>query len=346
MPTQNSPYVLLLDTNAWVTERMLLSSVGSAALYALAADGAHIVLPEIVEMEVGLVLTKQANKAAEDLRKNADFLRQISGHEKQLHPVPTSKAIHDGIARRWKELDGLIVRAPFTLEQARSALGRVLDHSSPSGENNEQFRDCCIWESVLDACKSKNVHLVTNDSAFYQKGARPHMAPTLKSELEGLGRVVKLHSSVGDFLNAVSHGAIDTLEKDVICDAIVGAVTPLADEIAAERIRSDRPSAYELGDAKKLIIKGYATPKPSLIAVTFEVSFDLRLFDEKGPGERQTDTTLRLDGSCSYHPGTHQTSDVVVKAWNHSLKGSGTHYYSSGSLGPMLRDQLSQTRYV
>lgn len=128
MSKPGCPYYLLLDTNAWVAERLLQSSLGSAVLYALAADGASIILPEIVEMEVRLVLGRQADKATDNLRKDADFLRQISGHQKVFHPIPTKKAIDDGIERRWNELGGAIIRAPFTIEQARSSLVRILNH--------------------------------------------------------------------------------------------------------------------------------------------------------------------------------------------------------------------------
>lgn len=180
MSHQDAPYCLVLDANAWIAERLLQSAVGNAVLYAVAANGAVIGLPEIVEMEVHRVLKSEAIKATAALRRHVDLLRQLSGHQGTFYPVPTEKAIHDGIARRWEELGGVLVRAPFTFEQARSALARILDHASPSGENNEQFRDCCIWASVLDFSVSRVVHFVTNDSAFYQPSDRSNIAIALK----------------------------------------------------------------------------------------------------------------------------------------------------------------------
>jgi hypothetical protein len=340
--SQGAPYFLVLDTNVWVSERLLQSSLGSAILYALAADGASIILPEIVEMEVELVLARHADKAADELRKSAEFLRQISGHQKVFHAVPTQKAINDGIARRWKELGGAVIRAPFTIDHARSALGRILNHLPPSGENNEQFRDCCIWATVLKYSESRVVHFVTNDGAFYSGRDRKSIAPSLQCELDSLICPVKLHSSLSGFLEMVSHRSIDTLEKEVICDEIVNSVRTLAREIAMER--ASHSQRFELDEAKKLIIKGYATPKPSIIAIAFEVLFDLRLIDRDGAEERQTDTTLSLDGSCSYDPVKHETADVTVKSWNHRIR-NGSHS-GTMSLDPTFQDQMTQTRYV
>jgi hypothetical protein len=81
MSDENAKYCLLLDANAWVSERMLHSSVGSAVLFAVAANSGSIVLPEIVELEVDRVLKNEAGKASAVLRKSIDLIRQLSGHE-------------------------------------------------------------------------------------------------------------------------------------------------------------------------------------------------------------------------------------------------------------------------
>jgi len=269
-----------------------------------------------------------------------------------LQPVPTEKAIHEGMARRWKELDGVIVRAPFTFEQSRASLQRILNHTPPCGENNEQFRDCCIWETVLEFSASSIVHFVTNDSAFYESRDRLNIAVPLKSELEMLGRDVWLHRTIQAFIAAVSQNEITYLEKDTICDAIVEIVTPKAREIASERASGGSAhigtiTRFELSDAQNVIIKGYATPKQSVIAVTFEVSFDLLLFRSDDGEERQIDTTLRLEGSCSYNPTVRETSDLLVSTWHHSLKGNtGWNWSTHSPVGREFERQLRETRYI
>lgn len=352
MSNRNSKYCLLLDANVWVSERMLHSSVGSAVLFAVAANSGTIVLPEIVELEVDRVLKSEAGKASAALRKSVDLLRQLSGHERVLQPMPTEKAIHEGISRRWKELDGVIVRAPFTFEQARASLQRILNHTPPCGENNEQFRDCCIWETALEFSASSTVHFVTNDSAFYENRDRQNIVKPLKNELEAAGRDVRLHRTIQAFLAAVSQNEITILEKDKICDAIVEIVTPKAQEIASERTSRESShlgtiKRFELSDAKNVTIKGYATPKQSIVAVTFEVLFDLMLFRSDESGEQQIDTSLRLEGSCFYNPASRDTSDLLVSTWHHSLKGhTGMSWSRHSAPGSEFERQLRETKYI
>ena len=81
---ENTPYCLVLDTNIWVSERLLQSFVGSAVLYAVAESQSCVGLPEIVEMEVNRVLQEEGKKAAADLRKNVTLLRQLSGHQHHI----------------------------------------------------------------------------------------------------------------------------------------------------------------------------------------------------------------------------------------------------------------------
>ena len=83
--------------------------------------------------------------------------------------------------------------------------------------------------------------------------------------------------------------------------------------------------------------------------MTFGVSFDLRTLDQKQAEERQIDSTLRLDGSCSYNPRLHETSDVLVTRWSNSLRGNTEMGWTSHGYDPFdseFRDQLEQTRYI
>ena len=344
---KEGPYCLVLDANAWIAERLLQSSAGSAVLYAVAANGASIGLPEVVELEVNQVLRSESVEVAASLQKNLNFLRQLSGHWDVPHPVPTEKAINEGIVRRWDELSGTLLRAPFSFEQAQSALRRILRHASPSGKNNEQFRDCCIWECVLDFSRSYVVHFVTNDSAFYQNRGHSLIADALRDELAKLARRVKIYPTVGEFLAADSHQAIATLERDIILDALVEAVTPNAHQIAMENAAKHPDQEYELSNPYAITIKGYATPKQSIVAVTFGISFDLLAIERTETSERQRKTTLRLDGSCSYSPSLRKTSDVVISRWSHSLKeSSGSGGWSNSTVDPALFSQIQETRYI
>ena len=200
--------------------------------------------------------------------------------------IPTDEAIRDGITGRWNELRGVLSRDPFAIEHARGALQRVLNHTPPSGGNNEQFRDSALWESVFGFAGTKLVHFVTNDSDFYQNRDRSRgLATNLQAELEQAGRTVKIYSTVDGFLTALAR-PLAVLNEPEICDAILAATTPWATELICKD--DSAKQRHELGEVSQLTIKGYATPKPTAVAVTFEVVFNYQRIEADENSERQT----------------------------------------------------------
>jgi hypothetical protein len=311
--TNDNPYYVVLDTNVWVTERLLQSSLGSAVLFALTGGHTLIGLPEVVEIEVKSVLSKQAEEAVEGLRKNTQLLSQLSG-QRARHQVPTSEAIQEGIAQRWAQLGGILKRIPFSLEQAKAALRRVLEKRPPSGVNNEQFRDCCIWETSFELSAEGPVHLVTNDSAFYESRDRSRglLAEPLRQELALSGREVRIYPSVGDLLERIDT-AVLVLDEATISAAIVRAATPRARQIAVKESRR----RFELGGLLRTRISGYATPKPSVVAVYFQVNFELSQVGTQTDDDDKA--TLRIGGSCSYDPNLNEVSEIEIEEWLISL---------------------------
>ena len=262
------------------------------------------------------------------IRRETSLLRQLSGHT-LLFTGPSVEAIADGIKDRWEKLDGLLERVTFTHDQASAALHRVIRKAPPSGENNEQFRDSCIWEAALSAASSRPVHLVTADLAFYESRNRSGgLAAILKQELVEAGKDIRAYSDLKDFLSAVAANT-PSIDEDAIGRAIVEAVTPRAHEIATDKgnfkLALDE-RAFEVGGTFRPKIRGYATPKPSLIAISFEVRFELksvgRSANTEGEKEAAPEAELTLGGVCSFDPNAKAISEVEVREWSMSLKGN------------------------
>jgi hypothetical protein len=322
---ETEPYYVLLDANVWVTERLLQSSIGSALLYALTRAKASVLLPEIVELEVNRVLPELAERAVSIIGRETSLLRQLSGHT-LLFTGPTALAIKEGIADRWNKLDGLLTRIPFTHEHARAALNRVIRKSAPCGENNEQFRDCCIWDAGLSVASERVVHFISGDSAFYEGRNRSSgLATALREELQAAKKEIRIYPALRDFL-ATLEGSAASIDEDAIGAAIVQAVTLRAREYAAEH------GNFELAEAHMPRISGYATPKPSLIAVSFEVSFDLERGETRGETRARDDVTMTLKGVCSYDPTLMEVSEIEIREWSQFLKhgAGGFSGHSSG----------------
>jgi hypothetical protein len=304
------PYYVLLDTNIWVAERLLQSSIGSALLYALTHTKSSILLPEVVELEIARVLPDMAERAVGRIRSELSLLRQLSGHELSV-AAPSALAIEDGIKERWSQLGGLLVRIPFTHDQAKSALRRVINKAPPSGENNEQFRDCCIWDAAVSRATDRVVHLLSDDRAFYEnRNKAAGLADALRAELMTAKKDIQIHSSLRDFLAAPESGAAE-IDETAISDEITMAIMDQARQIAAE----DRwPGAtFRISKAHRPRISGYTTPKPSLVAISFEASFELERTTVENETESHDQATMTLKGVCSYDPTTKTLSDIEIR---------------------------------
>jgi hypothetical protein len=324
-----APYCVVLDANVWVAERMLQSSIGNALLYALTGAKASIGLPEVVELEVNRVLPEMAERAVSVIGREASLLRQLSG-QNLLFTGPTALAIREGIAERWKQLAGLLERVPFSHEQAQLALARIIAKTPPCGENNEQFRDCCIWQASVSLAEERDVHLVTGDLAFYEgRKSSSGLAKSLRDELESRKCTLFIHASVRDFLAALGDTAA-AVDEAAIGAAIIQSVTPYASDLAAEK------DHFQLGAPRKPNINGFATPKGSLIAVSFDVSFALERVESDGDAERYTNATLSIAGECSYDPILHSVADVEIRSWSKTLDRSGG--FSGSMSGPSSKE--------
>jgi hypothetical protein len=313
-----SDYYVILDTNVWVTERLLQSNVGSALLHALTETNARIGVPEVVETEVKNVLLDLADGAVAAITKNNSLLQQLSG-QKLTYMAPTASAIKEGIEGRWKQLEGALTRIPFTFEQAKAALDRVMKKLPPSGPNNEQFRDCCIWETALSLASERTVHLITKDSAFYQgRTSSNGLASVLTQELANLRRDVRIYPNLEDFLTAMNK-SVKITDEISIRKAIVGAVASGAARDIAFRTEFGDTEGFALGEASQPHISGYAIPQSSLLAILFEISFDLKRVAGRGDGEEYRDAKLTLKGVCSYDPNSKEISGVEIREWQKEL---------------------------
>jgi PIN domain len=318
MPDVVAPYYVLPDANIWIAERLLQSAIGSAFLYSVTRAKSSILLPEVVELDVGQVLPKKAEEGVSAIKRELSLLQQLSGHDLRVD-APSQLAIQEGIQERWNQLSGLLVRLPFTHDQAKSALLRVVRGTPPCGKNNEQFRDCCIWEAAVSMSTDRVVHVVTGDTAFYEnRDKAAGLASALRNEPAVAKKHIQIHPSLDDFLAAADAGAA-TVDEESIGDGITKAILNQAQEIAVKPEWMRPGVTFRLGKAHRPKISGYATPKPSLVAISFETSFDLEATIVEHEMETQEWGKVTLKGECSYDPITKELLDIEITAWSKNL---------------------------
>ncbi|MCG2642572.1 MULTISPECIES: PIN domain-containing protein [Bradyrhizobium] len=313
-------FTVVLDANVWVAERLLQSSLGNALLYAVAEAKASFGVPEVVEREVNQVLPEMAEVAARNIKRDTTILRQLSG-QRLMVTGPTLLAVQEGISQRWKQLSGSIERVPFNFEQANSALSRIMKKTAPCGENNEQFRDCCIWHAALTLGADRPIYLVTADNAFYEgRKVGNSLARVLESETERKGVKILIHPSIRELLTALGGTAV-AIDESVIAQAILETISPAARDIVVAG-KAPGQGKFELGEPLGWKIKGYATPKPAVVAISFEVAFELDLLAAGNEAWGLEKGQLRIEGECDFDPNQKIISHIEVKNWSQNLGAS------------------------
>jgi hypothetical protein len=337
-----APFHVILDANVWVSERLLQTTIGSALLYAVSAARATIVVPEIVELEVNNVLPEQAETANEDIRKRIGLLKHLSGSPFMTFLAPSRSAVQAGIQTRWEQLNGVITRTAFTHQHARGALNRILGKHPPCGQNNEQFRDCCIWEAALEVARNGPAHLITNDSAFYENRDRARgLAPLLRTELSDHGLCINLYPDIAHFLSGMGE-TIFKLDETTVAAKILTAVIPAVTGII-ECLNASQKNLFILGKPSTPRIQGFSTPKSAIFAVTFELNFPL----ENTVPER-SDATLTVEGTCSYDAQNNDDlSEIEIVSWSTRIKGFETMWRGEGWQEPgRLERYYSNARVI
>jgi hypothetical protein len=290
----NASFHVMLDANIWVSEHLLQTTSGSALLYAVSAARANLVLPEIVELELEIVLRRQAETAIGDIRKRVQLLTHLSGDSALTFSAPSLTAVQEGMRARLDQLSGVIRRFAFTEAHARRALGRILKTLPPSGQNNEQFRDCCIWETALEVAQERPTYLITNDAAFYKDRDRTRgLATLLQTEANKSSLSIHLYHDLGHFLSHMGQ-TISGLNEEILEEKIMTEVMPTASAIL-ERINASNPNPFILGDPHRPRVKGFATLKTAVFAVSFEIEFPLMSTEVE-----KLDATFIAEGTCSY----------------------------------------------
>lgn len=331
-------YFVLLDSNVWTAERLLLTSMGSAFLFSTTSSSGTIILPEIVEREVTSVLLDQGEKAVSEMSQSVRFLRQMSGHTLN-NAAPTSKAIAEGIRSRWNQLEGRIRRVAFDFEQAKAALERIYRSIPPCGPNNEQFRDCCLWEIARLFARTMTVHFVTADTAFYQgRDYKSGLSNVLKNELQADNLNIRVHAKLSDFLSAIEASS-PKFDPEALKQEISEPVLAAAEKRAAGNHPRD---LVRLVLRSPLHIKGYATPSNATIAVSFEARYHLRRTVVGEDKVAHSQTEFDVQGTCSYDPNTKVATDVVVDSWSEfdeSSSGLSHGRFSAGNTREFAPDQ-------
>jgi len=277
---------VILDSNIWISELGLNSSLGAAARYFFRERGATVVLPEVIKLETEKHLRIELTNYVSNLKKNHRQLLSVFGKLKEL-VVPDSEAINAKIASIFGECQVEVYEIPLSLESARSSFLKTIEKVPPS-DKNQQFKDGVIWAECLRLLDSADVYLVTADKAFY-KDRQYHkgLSESLITEAKDSNHTVYIFPALSDLL--------ETIKSEVKLDEKSLAKSFWESNKNSIESILERNSFAVAGDPV-ISVQLFVTENPNRLYAEFSISYQC---EDLTPDERSK-AILHLKGDCTY----------------------------------------------
>ncbi|HEY9864537.1 MAG TPA: PIN domain-containing protein [Candidatus Obscuribacterales bacterium] len=309
MSAEQKPICVVIDTNIWCQDSNLLlkTAMGSALLYILKQSNGKIGFPEIIEEEIIRNTVKIGIESVEAINKNFETIKLLMSSIKP-YELPEKDQIEAIVIERLAELEELIIRIPFTLEHAKSALRRVNEKTQPNGENNQQFKDSAIWEAILTLLDSYIVHFITSDNQFFRNKKREteELADNLQTDCYNRGGNVYIYNNIATCL--------EKLQKEVppldISNIIFKIDNAINFKLRRELLTEVGFEITELAKEISLVLPFFTEFKDKL-ALSFELSYNCVDIQNAGGNERKN-AILRIKGSCLYEFNTQILSNLEI----------------------------------
>ncbi len=298
--TDKKKICVVLDTNIWLQHRLLYDPLGRSLLHRLEEINGLIALPEIVEREVRKGIKKRTEEEITKFKNSFAAIRQFLGlapadpaqafdSEKTSHGLGLKDFIQSFEARL-QNLGGMMIQVPFSHAHAIAALSQVMEDLPPSGKNEEQFRDCAIWQSLLELGASYSIHFISNDSNFFKDPkSRKELADNLNNDCDRNKVDIAIHRELDSFLDWFP----DTgrLEKPL---------KPLIQEfVKREALNKASQYGLKLGNLSRSTEHYYPTDDVGIFAVQFNYEYVIPEEFEIN-GKPIPSGTLSLSGSFSW----------------------------------------------
>jgi PIN domain len=253
--------IIVFDTNVWISDLALTSSVGSAVRFYLREQKARIGLPEVIKLETEVNLRTMITEHIQDIQSRHRRLLYVFGRLKEV-VLPTTDEVEALIGQVFSTLGVSIEEIPFTLDSAKASLIRTVKKLPPS-DRSQQFKDGVLWEDCLKMLETEPVFLVSNDRAFY-KGYNfdQGLATELKKDLEGKPNEFVIFPELGGLLSRIGTGF--KIEPAVL----IGAYQALQGE-KMQDMAAKHSFALEGEPTAKMDV--FVTETPSALYVNFTI---------------------------------------------------------------------------
>lgn len=292
--------IVVLDSNVWLKELALDSSLGAAVRLFLRQRNARLALPEVVRLEVEYNFREQLQKFISTIRENHRQLLAIFGKLKEVI-LPSNAEIERKVAEIFGGVGIELVDVPFSFESAKSSFFKTITKLPPS-DKNQQFKDGVLWADCLQILQQDEVLFVTNDAAFfdlhkYEKG----LAKNLAAEIDAQPHSLKIFSSLLELLTDLKTEI--TIDEDLLVQSFLDHNRKSIDLILDK-------NQFRLEDQHIIRKVLYATENPSVLYINFNI--DLPCFDTSGQGRKDAILCLQADGRYNIDTGIYEYEDMRI----------------------------------
>ncbi|MEZ5593550.1 MAG: PIN domain-containing protein [Gammaproteobacteria bacterium] len=252
---------VILDSNIWISELGLKSTLGAAARFYLKRNDAILVLPEVIKLESERNLRSRLNEHISSIRKSHAGLLSVFGTLKEV-VLPKENDVDAVIDGLFANLDVEIRHLPFSLESAKSSFLKTIEKVPPS-DKSQQFKDGVLWADCVALLKENDVHLVTEDKAFYENRQYQNgIAKNLLAEISDIDNTLSIYPSLLDLMQSIQTD-IAIEPSDLLASFL---------DINKDSVdRSLERAGFELEGVSDSVISSFATENPSVLYVEFEI---------------------------------------------------------------------------
>jgi hypothetical protein len=283
--------IVVFDTNIWLSELGLNSALGAATKFFIKHKDARVALPEVIRLETEHNFRNRLREYIGVIENNHRQLLTVFGKLKEV-VLPDDDALEKKVAELFSNLELDLIEIPFSMESARKSFIKTIDGDTPSGKNNQQFKDGVLWSDCVELLKKDALYLVTNDKGFYKdREYDKGLALNLAEEISTSEHSFRLFSSLSELLQELRTEVM--LDEQLLAQTFLKTNNESIDGIL-------KKNGFEIGQGLQSTHSLFATENPGRLYLEFSIKFECKDIT----GENRVNAILILHGDGSYDVDT------------------------------------------
>ncbi len=299
----NLPSLLVvLDTNKWYGHKLLRSALGSALIYAVKDLEAKIGLLEVTKKEVISKCKEKGSESVKKIRNNLREIKNLTG-EAPDPELPNEEKIQEQVSKRLEELEDLTITRKPTIDHYESSLEKTVFKRPPSEDGNG-FRDCLIWEAILEWSLETKVAFITDDGDFFDSN-KDALHPELEQELKEVEGNLDIYLNIKGFLSSLKQ-EITEPDPELIAEEISKSLESEIYDLAKEK-------GFDIDHLQDSELYYFLTQTPEYLAVDFNLQYIILNLPISEEEEEIPRANMQVSGSCKYSKEKEKVSDIQLE---------------------------------